>query len=77
MMTLRNTLIFIPAGETDVIKVEIYCGDINNGTRFWDVDKNRVLLSPEVYNEFRGCKTQKEQAAFFASLTKVSFSLIG
>ncbi len=77
MMVLRNTLMFIPAGETEVIKIEIYSGDVNNGARFWDIDKNRVLLSPEVYNEFRNCKTQKEQAGFFATLTRVSFSLIG
>jgi len=77
MMVLRNTLMFIPAGATDVMKIEIYCGGATDDTRFWDIDKNRVLLSTEAYNEFRRCKTQKEQAGFFASLKKVSFSLIG
>jgi hypothetical protein len=77
MMVLRNTILFIPAGETEVAQIEIYCGEVNNGTRLWDIDTNRVLLSPDVYNEFKSCKTQRQQAGFFASLAKVSFSLLG
>ncbi len=75
-MVLRNTIIFIPAGETEVVKVEIYCGDQKDDTGLWDMDTNRVLLPTRLYNEFRNCKTQKEQAAFFTTLRKVSFSLI-
>lgn len=75
-MVLRNTLMFIPPGETDVIKIKIYSGADNDDAGLWNVDTNEVLLSLCRYNEFRNCKTQKEQANFFATLTRVSSALI-
>jgi hypothetical protein len=72
-MTLRQTIMFIPKGETEVVKIEIYVysgGSGENG--FWNVDTNKVALTPSLYSQFRSLNTQALQKKFFDQLRKVS-----
>ncbi|MBA2760564.1 MAG: hypothetical protein H0U39_01125 [Segetibacter sp.] len=75
-MLLRNTLMFIPKGEVEVIKVMIYTSEIITENGVWNIDNNKVILSDKLYNEYRGCKTQNEQRKFFAQLKQVSNQLL-
>ncbi len=73
-MLLRNTIMFIPKGETEVITIRIFTSDTMDGQGLWNVESNDVLISNELYSEFRSCKSQKEQGSFFSNLLKVSSS---
>ena len=67
---------FIPAGETGVIKIEIFTSDDIDDAGLWNVDSNQVLLSTKLYAEFKSCKTQEDQKKFFSQLRQVSQQLI-
>jgi hypothetical protein len=72
-MTLRQTIMFIPKGETEVVKIEIYVysgGSGENG--FWNVDTNKVALTPSLYTQFKSLDTQASQRKFFDQLRNVS-----
>jgi len=72
-MTLRQTIMFIPKGETEVVKVEIYVYDdglSDNG--FWNIDTNKIALTPSLYSQFRSLDTQASQGKFFDQLRKIS-----
>ena len=72
-MTLRQTIMFIPKGETEIVRIEIYVYDDSLGDNgFWNVDTNRVALTPSLYSQFRGLDTQVLQRKFFDQLRKVS-----
>jgi len=75
-MLLRRTLIFIPHGQTETMRVKIYTGGNDDDTALWNVDTNEVLLSNRLYSEFRNCKTQAEQRRFFDRLQKTSATLL-
>ncbi len=75
-MLLRNTLMFIPKGEVEVIKVMIYTSEIITENGVWNIDNNKVILSDNLYNQYRSCKTQNEQRKFFARLKQVSNQLL-
>ncbi len=76
-MLLRNTLMFIPKGEVEVIKVMIYTSEIITENGIWNIDNNKIILPDKLYNEYRSCKTQKEQRKFFDQLKQVSKNEIG
>ena len=72
-MTLLQTIMFIPKGETEVVKIEIYVYDdssCENG--FWNIDTNKVALTPSLYSQFRSLSTQASQRKFFDQLRRVS-----
>jgi hypothetical protein len=72
-MTLRQTIMFIPKGETEVVKIEIYVDSGSSGEiGFWNVDTNKVALTPSLYSQFRDLNTQALQRKFFDQLRKVS-----
>jgi hypothetical protein len=72
-MTLRQTIMFIPKGETEVVKIEIYVYDDSSGDNgFWNVDTNKVALTPSLYSQFRSLDTQASQGKFFDQLRKVT-----
>ena len=71
-MQLRNTIIFIPKGEVEIVKVEIYVAEEVEGPGYWNIDENKVLLSPGMYSIFRSYSKQQEQRKFFDTLRKVS-----
>ncbi|WP_018614795.1 hypothetical protein [Segetibacter koreensis] len=72
-MTLRQTIMFFPKGETEVVKIEIYVYDDSSGDNgFWNVDTNKVALTPSLYSQFRSLDTQVAQRKFFEQLRKVS-----
>ncbi len=72
-MTLRQTIMFIPKGETEVVRIEIYVYDDSSGDNgFWNIDTNRVALTPSLYSQFRSLDTQALQGKFFDQLRKVS-----
>ncbi len=72
-MTLRQTIMFIPKGETEVVKIEIYVyDDSSSDNGFWNVDTNKVALTPSFYSQFRSLDTQVLQRKFFDQLRKVS-----
>ncbi len=73
-MLLRNTIMFIPKGEKEVITIRIFTSDTIDGPGLWNVESNDVLISNELYREFKSCKSQKEQGSFFSNLLKVSSS---
>ncbi|MDB5193147.1 MAG: hypothetical protein JWQ96_2710 [Segetibacter sp.] len=77
-MTLRQTIMFIPKGELNVVRIEVYVADEHAtfGTGLWNIDENKILLSPSLYSEFRTCKTQLLQRKFFDGLRKVSSRLL-
>jgi hypothetical protein len=64
---------FIPKGGAEVVKIEIYVYDDSSGDNgFWNVDTNRVALTPSLYAQFRSLDTQASQRKFFDQLRKVS-----
>ena len=72
-MILRQTIMFIPQGETEVVKIEIFTHEnpaFSNG--YWSIDENKVLLTPSLYSHFKSLKTQALQRKFFDQLRKVS-----
>jgi hypothetical protein len=72
-MTLRQTIMFIPKGETEVVKIEIYVYNDNSGDNgFWNIDTNKIALTPSLYSQFRSLDTQVLQRKFFDQLRKVS-----
>jgi hypothetical protein len=72
-MTLRQTIMFIPKGETEVVKIEIYVYNDSSGDNgFWNIDTNKIGLTPSLYSQFRGLDTQVLQRKFFDQLRKVS-----
>jgi hypothetical protein len=72
-MTLRQTIMFIPKGETEVVKIEIYVyEDSSGGNGFWNIDTNKSALTPSLYSQFRSLDTQALQRKFFDQLRKVS-----
>jgi hypothetical protein len=72
-MTLRQTIMFIPKGETEVVKIEIYVYDDSSSENgFWNVDTNKVALTPSLYSQFRSLNTQALQRKFFDQLRRVS-----
>lgn len=66
---------FIPKGETDVLKIYIYTSENIGETGMWNIDENKVLLSNALYSEFRNLRLQTEQKKFFQQLRKVSHHL--
>jgi hypothetical protein len=53
---------FIPKGETEVVKIEIYVyddGPSDNG--FWNIDTNKVALTASLYSQFKSLHTQASQ----------------
>ena len=72
------TIMFIPPGETEVVKIEVRVNyHLESATAgLWNLDNNQVMLSPAMFNQFRACKTQKEQGAFFSQLHKISSTQI-
>ncbi len=75
-MYLVKTIYFIPAGETEVINIEIYVTDETNEFGYWNIDNNTVLLTSALYNEFNNLKTQVGKRKFFAKLKMVSATLL-
>ncbi len=76
-MTLRHTILFIPKGEKDVVSIQIFVlNEEGDTTGYWNIDENKVLLSPSHYADFRKCQTQAAQKKFFNQLIKVSDRLI-
>jgi hypothetical protein len=72
-MTLRQTIMFIPKGETEVVKIEIYVYNDSSGDNgFWNIDTNKIALTPSLYSQFRSLDTQVLQRKFFDQLRKVS-----
>jgi hypothetical protein len=72
-MTLRQTILFIPKGETEVVKIEIYVYNDSSGDNgFWNIDTNKIALTPSLYSQFRSLDTQVLQRKFFDQLRKVS-----
>ncbi len=67
---------FIPKGEIEVLKVEIYTSPTITTKGLWNLDNNKVILSDKLYNEYRSCETQNEQRKFFAGLKQVSNQLL-
>lgn len=50
---------FIPKGETEVVKIEIYVyDDISGDEGFWNIDTNKVALTPSLYSQFKSLDTQ-------------------
>ncbi len=75
-MLLRNTLMFIPKGGVEVVKVMIYTSETITTAGLWNIDNNKVILSDRLYYEYRSCKTQNEQRKFFDQLKQVSNQLL-
>lgn len=75
-MYLVKTIYFIPAGEKDVLKIEIYVEDEIMEFGFWNIDTNIVLLSHHAYSEFKSLRSQALQSQFFSRLKKVSNLLL-
>ena len=74
-MTLRQTIMFIPKGGTEVVKIEIYVYEDSLGDNgFWNIDTNKVALTPLLYSQFKSLDTQASQRKFFDQLRKVSSS---
>ena len=68
---------FIPKGETEVVRIEIYVYDHSSGENgFWNIDTNKVALTPSLYSQFRSLDTQESQRKFFDQLRKVSSTLL-
>jgi hypothetical protein len=64
---------FIPKGATEVVKIEFYVYDDSSGDYdFWNIDTNKVALTPSLYSQFGSLETQASQRKFFDRLRKVS-----
>ena len=64
---------FIPKGETEVVEIENYVYEDGSGDNgFWNIDTNKVALTPLLYSQFRSLDTQALQRKFFDQLRKVS-----
>ncbi|OQP59580.1 hypothetical protein A3860_36940 [Niastella vici] len=75
---MRRTIIFIPKGHTETITVTVHHKpELNSAEHagIWDIDTNEVWLSTHLWNQFPA-NDQKQQGKVFASLHKVSRSLL-
>ena len=73
-MQLRKTIMFIPKGESEVVKIKIFTTENLDLEKqgLWNIDSNEVLLSQTMYDQFSIIKDQQLQRKFFDQLTKVS-----
>ncbi len=72
---LLSTFMFIPRGETEVIKLKFYLSDISG---VWNVDNNHIYLNQALYSRWRDCMNHPpQQKKFFDQLRKISNDLIG
>lgn len=73
-MTKVHTFIFYSQELKNTISIEIYTAPVKEG--YFNVDANHAIVSPEMYSQFRSCKTQAEQRKFFDALKRVSSNLL-
>lgn len=76
---MRLTIIFIPAGQTDPVTVNIHHTPELNGSEhagIWNIVTNQVYLSTPLWNQFPR-NDQNGQRKVFDMLHKVSNDLIG
>jgi hypothetical protein len=74
-MTKVHTIIIYSHEIENTISIEIYVSNVNDG--YWNIDTNQVVVSSQLYGQFRNCKTQLEQRKFFNALRKVSNFQLG
>lgn len=72
---LLSTFMFIPRGETEVLKIYFYLSEL---TGVWNVDNNHVFVDQQTYRRWRDAMNDPaKQKRFFDQLTKISANVIG
>ena len=59
---LLSTFMFIPRGETEVIKIRFY---LSSYTGIWNVDNNNVYVDQSLWNHWRDCMNHPQLQKWF------------
>ena len=71
---LVSTFMFIPQGESEVLKIRFFLSDHKG---LWNIDTNDVYIDQQLWNQWKDCKNnQSLQRAFFDGLSKISNALL-
>lgn len=71
-MTRVHTILFVPPGQKDVARVELYTSELVTNAGYWVTSNNRVVLSSSGYQDYKSIMgDQPAIRKFFSGLQKV------